>query len=148
MRLLLVALLAVAPASTPAQTKHPSRPPIQDDRFVRDLHDKNIDDVMTLYTSKAVFVNPDGKTFKGEDQIRKLYEQVTATYDSDLHLTTTNLRYTKNTAIEHGTFTETLRTRETGATQQLSGSYVFVHERQSDGTWLISVQKWNTSPLH
>jgi uncharacterized protein (TIGR02246 family) len=148
MKLLLVATLVLAQAAAPPQASHQPAPALQDDRFVRDLHDKDIDDVLTLYTPKAVFVNPDGTSSKGLEEIRKLYEQVTATYDSDLHLTTTNLRRTNNTIIEHGRFTETLRIRATGATQQSSGTYIFLHERQSDGTWLIAMQKWNTSPLH
>jgi uncharacterized protein (TIGR02246 family) len=148
MRLLLIFALALAQTAAPPPAKQQAKPPIQDDRFVRDLHDKNVDDAMTLYTPKAVFVGPDGKTSKGIAEIRKLYEQVTTTYDSDLHLTTTNLRRNNNVVIEHGKFTETLRTRETGATQQVSGTYIFLHNRQPDGTWLIAMQKWNTSPLN
>jgi uncharacterized protein (TIGR02246 family) len=148
MKLLLIATLAFAQAAAPSQAPHQPAPVLQDDRFVRDLHDKDVEDVLTLYTPNAVFVNPDGKTSKGLLEIRKLYEQVTTTYDSDLHLTTTKLRHTNNAIIEHGRFTETLRIRATGATQQSSGTYVFLHERQPDGTWLIAMQKWNTSPLH
>ena len=36
-----------------------------DERFVHDLHDKKIDEVLALYTANAVFVNPDGSEHSG-----------------------------------------------------------------------------------
>lgn len=63
--------------------------PLPDERFVLDLHDKNVDDVLTLYTADAVFVNPDGSVAHSGPELRKLYQQVTSMLDSDLHLHTT-----------------------------------------------------------
>jgi uncharacterized protein (TIGR02246 family) len=143
-----LALLAFALFLVPFATsqKRPL-PPIQSERFARDLHDKNIDDVLLIYTPDAVFTDPDGKTFKGTDEIRKLYEQVTSAYDSDLHLHRTSFEQTHAFGIEHGTYTETMHNRSTGATQEVHGTYVFLHERQSDGTWLIAHQKWKIAPV-
>ena len=141
-------LLAFALFLVPSATsqKRPL-PPIQSERFARDLHDKNIDDVLLIYTPDAVFTDPDGKTFKGLEEIRKLYEQVTSTYDSDLHLHRTSFEQTHSFGIEHGTYTETMHNRSTGATQEIRGTYVFLHERQMDGTWLIAHQNWKITPV-
>lgn len=143
-----IVLLAFALFLVPAATsqKRPL-PPIQSERFARYLHDKNIEDVLSLYTPDAVFTDPDGKTFKGIDEIRKLYEQVTSTYDSDLHLHLTSFEQTHSFGIEHGTYTETLRNRVTGETREVSGTHVFLHERQMDKTWLIAHQKWKITPV-
>jgi len=143
-----LALLAFAMLLLPAATaqKRPL-PPIQSERFARDLHDKNIDDVLLIYTPDATFTDPDGKSFKGIDEIRKLYEQVTSTYDSDLHLHMTSFEQTHSFGIEHGTYTETLHNRTTGVTQEIHGTYVFLHERQMDRTWLIAHQKWTVTPV-
>jgi ketosteroid isomerase-like protein len=122
-------------------------PPIQSERFALDLHDKKISDVMSLYTADAEFIDPDGKTYKGVDEIRKMYEQITSTYDSDLHLKMVSFQQTHAFGIEHGTYTETMRTRATGATQQISGTYVFLHERQPNGDWLIARQTWTQKPI-
>jgi uncharacterized protein (TIGR02246 family) len=148
MRFLVLAAIALTPAVVHSQQKQQKPPAIQDDRFVRDLHDKNIDDVLELYTPKAVFITPEGKTFKGTEELRKLYEQVTGNYDSDIHLKTTRLLQSTSVVIEHGTYTETLRNRATGISQEIHGTYVFLHERQSDGTWLIAHQKWTGPALH
>ena len=145
MRLLLAAILLLQPAGPPP---HQPAPGVQTERFARDLHDKNIDDMMTLFTPKAVFEDPEHHRFIGLDAIRKLNEQVTATYDSDLRLNVTTLEKIDKLAIEHGTWTETLRTRATGATQNASGTYVFLHKRRPDGRWLISQMKWSGPSPH
>jgi ketosteroid isomerase-like protein len=49
------------------------------------MHDKQEDAILTSYTPGAVFIDPSGKRFSTPEQRRKLYDQVFATYDSDLH---------------------------------------------------------------
>jgi ketosteroid isomerase-like protein len=147
MRFLLIALLALIPATAPAQTGPEKMPPIQSERFARDLHDKKIEDIISLYTPDAEFIDPDGKTYKGLEQIRLMYEHITLTYDSDLHLKAVSFQQTHAFGIEHGTYTETLHNRRTGVTQHIAGTYVFLHERQLNGDWLIARQKWTQKPI-
>ncbi len=142
MRVLVVAVLVLCQAAAPLSAVPRKLPPIQSERFARDLHDKNVDHVLTLYTDRAVFIEPGGKTHKGLDEIRKLYDRMTTAFDSDLHLTMTSFEQTRTFGIEHGTFTETLRAKATGATRNIIGTYVFLHEKQTDGSWLIARQKW------
>ena len=113
-----------------------------DARFVRDLHDKKIDDVLTLYTPDAVFVNPDGSEAKGPG-LRALYEQVTKAFDSDLHLRRMHMEQKGETAVEAGTYTETLRYRDTGKVDQVHGSYRFAMRREPDGTWRYMRMEWH-----
>jgi ketosteroid isomerase-like protein len=148
MLFLVLTALAFLQPSAPATTKRPAYPPIQTDRFARDLHEKNIGDILSISTLNSVFVEPSGKTYTGDEELRELYEQVTGTYDSDLHLTSTRVDHSRTFAIEHGTYTETLRNRATGAVQEVHGTYVFVHERQPNGEWLIARQTWTGAPLH
>lgn len=116
-------------------------PAIPDERFVRDLHDKNVADVLTLYTPDAIFVGPEHHRYTGP-ALRKLYEQVTATFDSDLHLKRLGLTRDNDTATEHGTYTETLRDRATGAVQHIHGTYHFRAQAQPDGRWLFTRMAW------
>jgi len=148
MRLCGVAIALLAQSVAAPLAKLQPLPPIQDDRFVRDLHNKDVEDVLMLYTPKAVFIDPDGHSYKGGEELRKLYEQVTSTYDSDIHLERTSLKSTYDAAIEHGNYSETLHNRNTGVTQEARGTYVFLHERQPDGEWLIAHQKWTQATLH
>jgi ketosteroid isomerase-like protein len=111
-------------------------------RFVRDLHDKKVDDVLRLYTSDAVFINPDGSEATGPG-LRKLYEQVTAAFDSDLHLKRESLKRNVNTSIDSGTYTEELGHRETGKIDHVQGTYRFTMHRNTDGVWRFSRMEWH-----
>jgi ketosteroid isomerase-like protein len=113
-----------------------------DARFVQDLHEKKVDDVLTLYTPDAVFVQPDGTEVSGPG-LRKLYEQVTAALDSDLHLHRTILKRNVNTVIEDGTYTETLGHRDTGKVDEVKGTYRFTMHRDGDGPWRFLRMEWH-----
>jgi ketosteroid isomerase-like protein len=113
-----------------------------DARFVHDLHDKKIDDVLTLYTSNSVFVQPDGTQVIGPG-LRKLYEQVTTALDNDLHLKRTSLKHNLNTIVEDGTYTETLRHHGTGKVDDVKGTYRFTMHRDADGQWRYVRMEWH-----
>lgn len=117
--------------------------PLPDERFVRDLHDKNVDDVLTLYTADAVFVNPDGSVAHSGPELRKLYQQVTSMLDSDLHLHTTMVEQMGTSVQESGSYTETLRHRDTGKVDEVQGKYVFVGRREADGQWRFTRMEWH-----
>jgi len=65
----------VAPADLPTQ------------RIVDDMHKKKTADILSLYETNAVFIDPDGKRFRGTAALRSLYQRVFATLDSDIVMT-------------------------------------------------------------
>jgi ketosteroid isomerase-like protein len=136
---LAILLLLQAPAESPTL---PVFAAALDGRFVRDLHDKKIDDVLTLYTPNAVFVNPDGSEATGPG-LRKLYEQVTAAFNSDLHLKCVSLKRDLNTVLEDGTYTEELGHRDTGKIDRVRGTYRFTMHLDTDGKWRYSRMEWH-----
>jgi ketosteroid isomerase-like protein len=124
------------------ETEAPAPAATLDDRFVLDLHEKKIDDVLTLYTKDAVFVNPDGTEATGPG-LRKLYEQVTAAFDSDLHLKRVSLKRSINTMIEDGTYTEELGHRDTRKVDHVTGTYRFTMHLDADGQWRYIRMEWH-----
>jgi ketosteroid isomerase-like protein len=122
-----------APCTTPAAL---------DMRFVRDLHDKKIDDVLTLYTADAVFVNPDGTEVTGTG-LRGLYEKVAATFDSDLHLKRNRFNRNRDQVEESGTYTEALGHRDSGKVENTDGTFHFVMRLGADGMWRYSRMEWH-----
>jgi len=149
MRLLLVAALLLQPAVIfPHRRVPPSLPTRQ---YADDMRAKNIGDILSLYTQDATFTDPDGKTYSSPEDLRKLYEQVFATYDSDLSFTVKdqNVKYSDglaSSAIEADSYEEALLTRSTKTLQHVCGDVVFTWVRQGDGQWLIASQRWTSKP--
>jgi len=150
--LLLVQLAASPQASSPprrpSQEKaapHKPASSLPDDRFGKDLHDKNIDDVLMLYSSDAVFVQPDGTEVHGSAELSKLYEQVTAALDSDLYLQVNSvIVLTPKLGIrETGTYRETLRHRDTGKVEEVHGTFKFAGHKEADGQWRFTRMEWH-----
>lgn len=127
------------PSGTPGKT-----PPLQTERFARDVRDKNVGDILSVFTMRAEVLSPDGKALRGEEQIRKNFEDQASQFDTDLRLQRTGFERTGTFGIEHGTYTQVLRQRSTGQMQESRGTYTFVHERQPNGEWHIARQKWTT----
>lgn len=132
-------LLPQAAILPPAKNQAPQ---LQTERFTRDLREKNIGDILSLYTPGAVLLDPNGKSYKGEEELRKAYDESIAKYDTDLHLDRKSFDQTGTFGIEHGDYSGTQRDRATGEVHPLLGSYVFLYERQPNGEWHIAHQKW------
>jgi hypothetical protein len=113
-----------------------------DARFVLDLHDKKIDDVLNLYSKDAVFVQPDGKEIASSG-LRALYVVTMKSFDSDLHLKRLSFKHTINTVIEDGTYTEALGRRDTGKVENVHGTYRFTLHLDPAGAWRYSRMEWH-----
>ncbi len=134
----------------PKTIQTPSLPVRQ---FVSDMRTKNIDDVLQLYAPDAVFVDPNGNKFATPDDLRKLYEQVFATYDSDLEFTRTSIKVVKgdaskagSMAVETDNYHENLLARKTKQIQEVCGASTSSWVRQADGRWVMSSQTWTSKP--
>jgi ketosteroid isomerase-like protein len=120
----------------PKSGQPPSLPVRQ---FVSDMRTKNID--------------PNGNKFATPDDLRKLYEQVFATYDSDIEFTRTSLKLVKgdaskvgSLAVETDAYRENLLARKTKQVQVVCGESTSSWVRQDDGRWLMSSQTWTSKP--
>lgn len=116
--------------------------------WVQDLRAKRIDDILSLYASDAVFLQPSGERVAGAPALRTLFKTVMATFDSDLTLHSQNVEASGNLAFESGDFRETLTTIATGAKITTTGSYLIIYKRQQDGRWLIIQQVFTGTLPH
>src|SRR3954470_16438177 len=91
--LLLTSALSLAQTAAMAQPKVDTcrlpGPSLPTQRFADDLRNKNLDDVLKLYTPRAVFIDPSGKQYRGP-ALLELFKQVFATFDSDIVLDPTS----------------------------------------------------------
>jgi len=117
------------------------------EQWTRNLRDKHVDASVAEYAADADFIDPSGNRVHGTAAIRKLFQTITATFDSDLKFTSQRVETSADLTYDSGTFRETLITRATGKRQESSGSYLTVYRRSKDGAWLIVEQIWASSPL-
>jgi ketosteroid isomerase-like protein len=110
--------------------------------WARNLHDKRVDASVAEYAKDAEFIDPSGDNSHGSVAIRKLFERVTATFDSELIFHSGRVENSGDLAYDAGSYQETLTARATGAQQVIGGSYLTIYRRSKNGTWMIVEQMW------
>jgi len=114
--------------------------------WARNLREKHVDASIAEYAADAEFLQPGGQRVKGSDALRKLFENITKTIDSDLTFTPERVETSGDLTYDSGTYRETLVTRATGTRMESRGSYLTVYRRGKDGAWLIVEQVWTGVP--
>ncbi|MGA2349529.1 MAG: polysaccharide deacetylase family protein [Terracidiphilus sp.] len=112
------------------------------EQWARNLHDKRIDASVAEYAADAEFIDPIGNRVLGSGALRKLFETVTATYDSNLAFDSQRVEVSGDLGYDSGTYKELLTTRATGKGQQMRGGYLTVYRHEKNGEWLIVEQMW------
>jgi uncharacterized protein (TIGR02246 family) len=138
-------------ASPPAATAVPQASTIAAiakirDAWVQDLRNKRLESILKFYASDAVFLQPNGDRITGSAALRALFQNVMATFSSDLALRSQNLETSGDLAYDSGDFQETLTTIATGAKINSKGSYIMILKRQPDGSWKIIQHAWMGTP--
>jgi ketosteroid isomerase-like protein len=111
-------------------------------QWARNLHDKRIDVSVGEYATDAEFIQPDGTRVRGSDALRKLFETITTTFDSDLVFESQRVETSGKLAYDSGTYHETLVLRASEKHQSSTGSYLTIYRREPNGVWLIVEQAW------
>jgi len=105
------------------------------------LYSKQLDQIAMLYAPDAVFISA-GDRFTGRPAIRELCKNAMATYTSNMSLHSIITGHSGDLAYDSGDYRETVMTISDGITKNLSGNYLMVFQRQTDGHWLILQQVW------
>ena len=116
------------------------------DAWVQDLRTKQLEPILKFYASDAVFLQPNGDRITGSAALRALFQNIMATFNSDLALHSQNLETSGDLAYDSGDFQETLTTIATGAKITSKGSYIMIFKRQHDGSWQIIQHAWMGTP--
>src|SRR5580700_1777767 len=97
--------------------------------WVQDLRTKQLEPILKLYASDAVFLQPTGERITGSAALRTLFQTIMATFNSELTLHSQNLETSGDLAYDSGEFQETLITIATGAKITAKGSYIIIFKR-------------------
>lgn len=114
--------------------------------WVKNLHTKQLEPILKFYATDAVFLQPTGERITGSTAIRTLFQNIMATFDSDLILHSQNFETSGNLAFDSGDFQETLTAIASGSKSNAKGSYLIIFKRQLNGTWLILQQVFTGTP--
>jgi ketosteroid isomerase-like protein len=114
--------------------------------WVQNLRTKQLEPILKFYASDAVFLQPSGERITGSAALRTLFQNIIATFNSDLTLRSRNLETSGDLAYDSGDFQETLTTIATGAKITCKGSYIMIFKRQADGSWQIIQHAWMGTP--
>jgi ketosteroid isomerase-like protein len=114
--------------------------------WVQNLRTKQLEPILKFYASDAVFLQPSGERITGSAALRTLFQNIIATFNSDLTLRSRNLETSGDLAYDSGDFQETLTTIATGAKITSKGSYIMIFKRQADGSWQIIQHAWMGTP--
>lgn len=114
--------------------------------WVQDLRTKQLEPILKFYASDAAFLQPDGERITGSAALHTLFQNIMATFNSDLTLHSQNLETSGDLAYDSGDFQETLTTVATGAKINSKGSYIIIFKRQPNGSWQIVQHVWTGTP--
>jgi uncharacterized protein (TIGR02246 family) len=100
-----------------------------------------------FYASDAVLMPPGSPAVHGTEEIGKFFTGMTGAVSGPFELTTTGVDGRGDLAFSTGTYKATLTPKKAGAkplpTEE--GKYVGVMKKQSDGSWKLVYDIWNTS---
>ncbi|MGB8589990.1 MAG: DUF4440 domain-containing protein [Candidatus Acidiferrales bacterium] len=114
--------------------------------WVQDLRTKQLGPILKFYAADAAFLQPDGERITGSAALHTLFQNIMATFNSDLTLHSQNLETSGDLAYDSGDFQETLTTVATGAKINSKGSYIIIFKRQPNGSWQIVQHVWTGTP--
>lgn len=100
------------------------------DSWIQNWNNKNLEKVVELYTSDAVYLTPDGDRLAGRDNIRATFQKAMSMNVTD-KVDSNETRCSDSIASDMGTYTETLGD---GTTHQ--GAYLVVLRKES-GKWRL-----------
>jgi peptidoglycan/xylan/chitin deacetylase (PgdA/CDA1 family) len=115
--------------------------------WAQNLREKKIEASVAEYAADGEFIQPDGGRVRGTEALRKLYETITATFDSELVFDSQRVETSGDLTYDSGTFREVLTMRAMGKRLFSTGSYLTVYRRDPAHGWLIVQQVWTGPPF-
>jgi ketosteroid isomerase-like protein len=112
------------------------------EQWVKQLHSKQLDQILTWYAPDAVFLQPGGARITGQTAIHDLFKNIMQSVNSDLNLHSITTEVSGTLAYDSGDYRETITTIPAGTRFDLQGNYLIVFKRQADGRWLIVEHVW------
>ena len=108
---------------------------------------RDIDKLMSIFADGAVRMPPNEPILIGKEEIRSNFLEEFDQFNTDQKSVVADVKVGGDLAYVRGTWKETQTPKAGGEEQNLSGNFVFVTQRQPDGSWKIICEAWSNDQL-
>lgn len=116
------------------------------DGYVAAVNAGDLDAWASLIADDAVVMPPDELPISGIDTLRPLYETVFRTYSFDFNPRVDEVVVAGDLAVLRAFFEETFTPTGEGGPVEMSGSWLVVLRKQTDGSWKLWRNMWGAIP--
>ncbi|WP_212747534.1 YybH family protein [Fodinibius saliphilus] len=104
----------------------------------------NVDSLMAIRTDDFVAMLPDMPAIEGKEDVREALIAMFGKMEEFEHNTRSEeIIVSGDWAIQRGTFTDRVTLKSSGETMAYEGKFLWILERQDDGSWKYSIQMSN-----
>ena len=100
---------------------------------------------ISLWTDNGIQMAPDAPAVIGKEQIRAKYESIFGQVIFKMAITNEEVRVAADWAFSRGTYTASITPKAGGETTEIDGKYLTILERQTDGSWKIVRDCFNSN---
>jgi uncharacterized protein (TIGR02246 family) len=103
----------------------------------------NVELLLKGMTGDVVYLGSGRSPFIGKQELRALVEPMYEQFDINLQMTTKDILISGDLAVEWGIVTGTMTPRNGDKELEIDNKYLFVYQRQKDGTWKTAWDIYN-----
>lgn len=105
----------------------------------------DLDSWISLWADHGIQMAPDAPAVIGKEQIRAKYESIFPQFIFKLAIANEEVRVAGDWAFSTGTYTASITPKAEGETAEVAGKYLTILERQTDGSWKIVRDCFNSN---
>lgn len=114
-------------------------------RYAGSISSGDLDSWISLWADNGIQMAPDAPAVIGKEQIRAKYESIFPQFIFKMAITNEEVRVGGDWAFSRGTYTASITPKAGGETAEIDGKYLTILERQTDGSWKIVRDCFNSS---
>lgn len=101
--------------------------------------------LLELRTDDFVAMPPDQPPVRGKEAVEEFLNGMFAQVELDETVVSEAVVVADDLAYDRGTFSGTVRPKGGGESMSVDGKYLWILERQADGSWRYAVQMWSNN---
>ncbi len=97
------------------------------------------------FTDDLIYMPPDGCTVRGKPAFESFINGFFDAFTAEIEMVAEETVVTGDWAFQWGSVKGTVRPKETGDSTTMDSTYLYVYQRQADGTWRIARDIYNSN---